>query len=348
MIVKRCSNVKKLMISNVEMDQGLMPLQPLFAKLDHFIMERGISYSDLKTVQDMDETMTYLLEACDNLKTFHLKRLHPDGSISISHSKPIKFIGRKFKLLQEARIDGFDVTHDALEIFIEQNPTLNKLIVKSCNNENRRSTEVFGWIRQHLINLTELEFDEMFRGEKDFQSLSGLRLLRVLKLNFRWSSVTPLMEGLAANDIPIEHLKLSCGIVDSETIKAISKLKQIKIFETFVSNEMTDDYLIELSKELPQLRQQHLKEVVSGSNISPIEIAKAISHANRLSLIKLDLIGRIKIEVNDYNAILKSVLNRPENTKLVIDIKNEGIDVDVSEEILHQFVPRGIENYQVR
>lgn len=204
------------------------------------------------------------------------------------------------------------------------------------------STKVFRWIGKHLIYLIELEFDECLSSinkddQEDVQFLSSLKSLKVLKLNFYWFSVTPLMESLAANNIPIVHLVLRKGSVDIKAIKGISKLKQIKILEMTKTSNMTDDYLIELAKELPQLIELHLEITILWKfNLSTTGITKAISHANSLSFLKLKIANTIKIELDDYNDMLKSVMTRPERTKLVIDIASKAIEDNVPRSILHQ------------
>lgn len=105
------------------------------------------------------------------------------------------------------------------------------------------------------------------------------------------------MENLAANEIPIEYLEIRFGFSDSQSIKAISKSKQIKI-------QKIDNFVIELAKELLQLKKIRLKQIFDDFNLSITGITKLISHANRLSLLEINATNKIKIEEKNYNAML--------------------------------------------
>lgn len=155
-----------------------------------------------------------------------------------------------------------------------------------------------------MVNLTELEFDECLNifettehRQIDIHCFKSLTSLKVLKLNFHSFSITPLMENLAANEIPIEYLEIRFGFFDSQSIKAISKSKQIKI-------QKIDNFVIELAKELLQLKKLRLKQIFDDFNLSITGITKLISHANRLSLLEINATNKIKIEEKNYNAML--------------------------------------------
>lgn len=342
MISKYCRNVKNMTISNVNLNQEFKRLQPIFAQLEHFRMNEE-EYDCFEKLQEMDATMAYLLSVCDNLKTLHLER----NECEIQN--PLKCIVQKFPSLQEARIDFYSSVHDdILKKFFELNPTLKRLEMY-LTDEEVRPTRLFRWIGQHLVHLTELDIYGKFdndlensvieQRQNDYQCLGRLSKLKVLKLNLCSLSVTPLIESLAANSIPIEHLEIVDGFFDNESIKNISKLKKIKILRLSYSNNMTDDYLIELAKELPQLSELILEffNCYEDTYISTIGITQVILHANRLSLLDLGLMCiKIKIDIDDYNAILKSVQNRPTKTKLVIEFRSSAVKFDISETILHQ------------
>lgn len=59
-----------------------------------------------------------------------------------------------------------------------------------------------------------------------------------------------------------------------------------------------------------------------------------VEHAKKLSKLHLESKYGIKIDVDDYLTMLKSVQNRPEKIKLLIEITTEISQVDVPKEVI--------------
>lgn len=317
-----CAHLKVLNLSGFRIFGVLYKkLRPLFAALEKLTLK------DCK----LSDNMKALFGVCGKLKSLDLT------DCNMSNGKCIK---QTFPALEEVsfvRTDG--LKNHALNTFIASNTTVKKL--KIDDNSNPLSTEIFHLIGVHLAELTDLEIGEIEFNDsteethflRDVQFLSHLKSLKVLKINLQSYSMFSLVSSLAANDSSIEHLELHESSVDGKAIEKIAQLKQIKILK--VSQiDLTDEHLILLAKGLPQLHQLHLYE--ASDEVSTIGIKKMISHAKRLSMLKIASMDNIEIDVDDYKAMLKHVQNRPEKLKLSIEITGHGGKVDVPEEILRE------------
>lgn len=245
-----------------------------------------------------------------------------------------ELIKHKFVKLEEAHMsECYHFDQDTVIDFIEKNPTLTKLSIVS--NDNWTSAEPIDSIGRHLNRLVELEIDEEMChiDGTHFQSLGQLHALKILKLNFNTLPTIPLLKCLVENKVSIEDLKVYNGYVNCEAIKYISQMNQIKKLELIENDGVfTDEHLIQLAKGLPQLNELRLKE--PPNEITSIGLKQMLAHAQKLSLLQLESVYSITIDVNDYKAMLKTVKNRPGKVNLLIKITSDGDKVEVDETML--------------
>lgn len=69
---------------------------------------------------------------------------------------------------------------------------------------------------------------------------------------------------------------------------------------------------------------------------STIAIKEVIEHSKKLSKLHLESKYGIEIDVDDYLTMLKSVQNRPEKIKLLIEITTKIGQVDVPKEVMEE------------
>lgn len=87
--------------------------------------------------------------------------------------------------------------------------------------------------------------------------------------------------------------------------------------------------MIKLVKELPQLQELHLGQMIDTNSLKEI-----ISLANNLSVLKLSEKYTDTIDKDDFNIILKSVQNRSERINLLIELISNGTEINIPSEIL--------------
>lgn len=92
--------------------------------------------------------------------------------------------------------------------------------------------------------------------------------------------------------------------------------------------------MIDLAKGLPELNELHLEKM--SREFSTIAIKEVIEHSKKLSKLHLESKYGIEIDVDDYLTMLKSVQNRPEKIKLLIEITTKIGQVDVPKEVMEE------------
>lgn len=272
--------------------------------------------------------MLDLLNDCQQLQTLELNDCETESA---------DFINQKLLMLEEITFKCmFDDFFDGIRSFLTSNPTLKKLKVINCGS---KFMNLFSQNQPNLTNLTQLEISgDNFKDEGDFQRaivfLGQLKSLQVLNINFDLSSITPLITSLATNKAPITHLMLSFGNFDDNTVvDSLSQLKKIKKLDMANIENLTDEHLVDLAKELPELDELHLSSITHS--FGSIAIRKMVNHAKKLSFLRLESSHCIEIDVDDYKAMLKSVQSRPEKVKLMIQIIADGYKVNVAEEMMN-------------
>lgn len=247
------------------------------------------------------------MENCTELKILHC---------STCFSWYGRYLNQKFPSIEHATFSSFGFGYYGLDTFIKLNPSLKCLSFVSCEVQ---LLEVINSVIQTLPTLVQLEIDEIAicgaELEEIIPNLSRLNCLKVLKLDFKWICVKPLLKGLAGNRVPIERLKIISGVIDTEAIEVISQMKQIKILNLNKCYGLTDEHIIHLAKELLQLKELDLNHRYIG--ISTNGLKKMLALSNKLSLLKLN---SIYINVDDYQMMMRTVQSRTEKVKLLIEI----------------------------
>lgn len=313
MINQYCSaQLKELDVSHFRFKGDWKKLRSLFAKLEKLKMNNCGVRKDAKQ----------LFANCKNLKSVCLDNCYFIDSC----------ISQTFPLLEMASFTTNFIDDLAFNNFVRSNPTLIKL---SFVNNRMKSTDVIRLIAHNLCNLQELKFDEkahnVMKFEQNILELIHLHSLKVLKLNFNSISVAPLMVALAENEIPIEHLSLDKGFINTEAIKSISQFKRLEIIELNEIQQFDDKLLVELAMGLPDIKEIHLTDIEHG--LSTIGLKRMLPFVEKLSLLKLKSISNITIDLDDYKTLLKIVQSRKCELQLVIELKTNEKSVDVPNEL---------------
>lgn len=317
MISKYTSALKELQLYNFEIAEHVNDVHPLFAKLETL----SLSYCTFTNGAEK------LLAPCAELKCLRIGRVAWDNCC----------IDQTFPKLEEVRLaECSTIDNDEFKKFITSNPTIKKLSID--DNSELKSGGIIHLIGQHLKNLVELEIDqESFERTGQFQkctlSLSRLCSLKKLTLNYNGNAVAPLMKKLAEKAVPLEYLTLKKGSIDSSAIKSMSELIKLNEIEMENIKNLTDDHVVMLAKELPQLHALRL-EGSTAEDITIIGLRNMLDHAKTLSHLVLECASNIQITMNDYQSMLKSVQIRPKKIKLEIEITGSGDKLNVSEKVL--------------
>lgn len=323
--------LKQIELRNFQFQIDLRALRPIFAGIDRLELYHcfaGIGVSEL-------------MAACVELKSLKMSHYHGDDRC---------IMNRTFPKLQEFSIHDTDVDEANLAIFenfVIRHPTLIKLSIEVA----MMISSVFRAIGQHAKNLQELEVtwhfyhlnDNNEQTQSDAAFMGQLSSLKKLKLHLDSVALLAVLNALVAGSVPIENLEiLFTESIKDDAMECILQLKQIKILhlETIEESCVTDADVIEMAKCLPELEKLHLidSHIINErhSQLTAIGLRNMLKHANKLELLKIRSMDSIKIEVDDYKAMLSTVQERKEKVPLVIEIYGKGDQVDVPAAVLAQ------------
>lgn len=320
MVNKYVPTLKNLKLCNFQVAESVNDVHSLFSKLETLSLSNCAFTSGAET----------LLTRCAELKQLALYDVDWDN-YCIDHT---------FPKLEEVLLSSCSTIDDAeFKKFITSNPTLKKLSID--DNSELKSVSIIQAIGKNLQNLVELKIDqEHFElRQNQFQkctlTLGQLSSLTKLTLNNNGFSVKLLLNKLAESAVPLEYLSLSNGSIgdDSSAIKSMSELLKLKHIELEHIKNLTDEHVSVLAKGLPQLREMHLKGK-TAEDITTDGLRNMLNHAKVLSHLVLQRASNVTIGMNDYKAMLKSVQDRAEKIKLVIEITGDGDKVDVPDKVL--------------
>lgn len=322
MINKYTSNkLEELSISGLESSENLINLK---------------EFTNLKQIELKSCTIpnpNELLKVCPKLEILKLFRCSV-GDLLDQRCEQLK----EFHLVDST--DNFEL----FNTFIIRNLCITKLKLVSGWKFIWRSIRL---IAENLHNLVELELEfssllheieESTDLETSLQFLSNLSKLKALRLNFGFDgpwSISPLMNALATAQSPLEEILLNNARITDDAIENMSKLKQLNVIQLKEVYGLTNDLVIQLSKELPQLQQFILRES-SGKNITATTLKTMIRHSMKLSYIEISEADSLSIDSSDYFSMLETIQNRPDKIRLLITLTGSGDILNVPEETVAQ------------
>lgn len=266
-----------------------------------------------------------LLAPCAQLKHLHIDNGDWDNCC-IDHT---------FPQLEEIELKNCStIDDDEFKRFITSNPTVKKL---SLHDNSELTAAVIHSIGG-LKDLVELQMDQSnFGHTKKFlvgmMGLNRLQSLQRLALSTNEFSVTPLLTKMAEKAVPLEHLSLEQGTIDSKGIQRMTELLKLSVIELKNIENFTDEHFISLAKQLPQLRKVHLTGN-TAEEITNTGLRTMLEHAKTLSHLMVKRASNIQIDESDYRFILKTVQNRTKKSKLTIKLTGSGNNVKVSDELM--------------
>lgn len=288
-----------------------------------------------------------LLNCTGNVSLAHLVDNCPELRLITVSSSGLRgvneLIDRKFNKLERLYLVDYygDIDYYALENFITSNPDLIELCITKPTQF--RTSNVYRLIGQHMPKLRVLEFylscDQP--TQSDFNCTGQLHSLEKLVLDLNGLEVEPLAKMLTANVLPINFLNLQNGLIDKYAIKYISQLKQITILELDEINGLSDELLIFLAKNLPNLRWIQLTENPNDS-LTIIGLIQMLDYAKNLRLLKFgfsqddDDDFTFIVNTDDYKTMVNTIRHRPEKINLRIMIFGKEIKINVDETVLNE------------
>lgn len=287
-----------------------------------------------------ESIQSLVLEQCDleddtlwcnmnNLKVLKLKGCNTYGS-------PIW--KSNFDQLEEAQFESCDMNMGELRSFISLAPSIKCLSIVKCREV---STAMFATIK-NAIHLKEFEFqlnhpnssEENYH--RDVMQLTALTKLKVLKLNCNKWSVQRLIDDFAEKKIAIEHLELADGPVDGDTVRAIIKLKTIKVLKLNDMIEQDGEFtMFPITKELDQLEELHIK--TASNKFTQYRLKETVRAGKRLTCLKIDA-QDFDVHIDTYRAIITAVQKRIDKNFLALTLYGDSnqLQIPVPNEVLNE------------
>lgn len=258
---------------------------------------------------EIDMSMYFVLSLCSKLKYLKMDRIKYRIHLGIIPNL------EKIKLHHCHHLQAED-----LSTFIRLNLNLRKLSIMQCRLLKAINFKEVGGLKY----IRELEVNQRLHPlrqhmELQIQELSELKSLEKLSLNCYNCSVSKLIEKLVIKNVPIQYLHLVNGLVDDEMIMNIAQLTEMKILKLDNMDNLQDEHLIKLTKQLKLLIELNAKD----SNISRLALNSILINGKQLTSLE---IGTPDFQINDefYDHILDIVKNRSDKSKLKLTIYGYG------------------------
>lgn len=191
---------------------------------------------------------------------------------------------------------------------------------------------IFGFNSFHYVPTSEVPIEAFLACNKQLKSVEirpysigpntvlNLLELRVLKIS---RDVLPIIQAIVVNNVPIEHLELRKTGITDYVIDSISKIKSISNLLLDAYHGESDNYLIQLAKGLPNLKQLGITQ--STLNLITIDnVNRMLVYANQLTDLSIwtnnDDRPFASFNEGDYNAVLNIIDNRIDRGKLTLNI----------------------------
>lgn len=139
--------------------------------------------------------------------------------------------------------------------------------------------------------------------------------------------------GFNTKGTPIQHMRLSHGIISTECVTNISQMKELKILELNEISGLNDGHITELAKGLGHQLEKLRFEGSTAVNLTVTGLKHMLRYAVKLTVLYLESCN-ITIDVESYEVMLNILQNRPEKIKFSLVLRGRRGNVKVSEEVL--------------
>lgn len=182
-------------------------------------------------------------------------------------------------------------------------------------------------------------------AQSDFKCIGNLYSLEALHLDLNKLEVTPVVNALADNALPIQHLSITNGSIDKNDVKYISQLKQIVWLQMHEVDALNDELVINLARNLPELKCLDLTDVIVVHNVNDTftinGLMQMLEYPEILRLLKLgfsvgDEAFDFTINTNDYKTMVNTIRYRREKIKLSILRLSDDIKLNVDDAVLKE------------
>lgn len=327
-----CTDAEEAALNNAEVSSNL---KELILREFHFIIELPLYIKFDKALSKLErlsldacyvrDNLNPVLSACAEMRAIHMQScfLRCDSY----------FWPKLHKLDELQLIDVASLDYRSINGIVAMNPKLKKFsLVHRYMNWKKTLPSIVGKLR----NLLEMELKVQVLVNDDFaegiRCLGRLRSLKVLKIKLGSQSAAPLYDVITRNALPIEHMQLIDGKIDTGIINAMAEMKHLKVLELDNIGGLTDEHMIELANGLGSRLEKLLLNGDTAEELTTIGLKKMLKSATKLSLLTLES-TKITIDAHDYKTILGTLQKRQENVKLVIEITGVRGQIDVSDSI---------------
>lgn len=333
------SLIQSLSIESLDYHQSILQMinehttQLKELKLISFRIDRIENFNSMLfnlEVLELDGCCVYnlsdLLSVCTELRV--LKIIYTNiGCANKLHKNvgnlPMRCLSQRFAKLEEIHSFGALSDHD-LRCLVTLDCPLKVLVLVNNRTTRLLTPDIF---RHHpnlekLVLYHHIDRNDDTQEEKPFQLNQSLGSLKTVMLSFRSTLVPSLTKIPELKQAPIEELVLRFSRINSVEVSILTQLKTIRSLKLSCVESFTDEHLMQLAKELPQLQNLVLSSS-TADEITGTAVKTAVKHATKLTSLVLGLSDgnqRLSIGIDDYNEMLNAVCSRLDESNLTINI----------------------------
>lgn len=225
---------------------------------------------------------------------------------------------KHFPKLEEIQLKSLTfLSDDTIVQFVTLNPNLKRIIISDCYSTTTSIFKAIGKL-EHLQEFKYAYGDHY--TEQSFQSdlrhLVLLKNIKILKLDFYYSSPSSFIENLITSSVAIEHLVLINGIGNDSLFENIAKMNTLKALELFDIVGLKENHILYFAKNLKQLEMLTIKGEIT---LTRQGIKTIVREAKQLTCLKIEL-PEFTLTLPIYLEILDIMQKREESVVLNVTI----------------------------
>lgn len=304
-INKYCKHLTNLSISFENLNsQTLTEISPLLSRLKKLCFHNFFSFN----------LFSEFITICSQLETFEI---YPPCLSNFTLPAITLPKLKKFHLL------GTEDNVESIEPFLMSNPQLEIIEISFPSNIICRC------IGQYMTNLRELELNDWQYELNDIENINlDIEHLRGIKLKWHgnYQIIASHIQQLIESDVLlIEDVSVWNTSIDRAVINNICQLKTIKALGIDANSGDDENYLIELTRNLPNLEKFRITYSALETVNYVAVLIQVLKYANRLKELSFCLFDTdiVPYNENDYNAVLEIIKKRADHRKFKFRIETQ-------------------------
>lgn len=314
MVDRYCGDqLKELLLFNCGFTADLMPiLRSMLSRIQTLRLE-GCRFGEESIGNEASEIFSF----CSELRTLWIEYpKHLNWAVRVKCPKLESFA----VVLDRA------ITNKTIGRILELNPQLKEIKIQRCIAITSQIIPSITRYAPRIEKITICFVETSHDFARNLKHLKSLTLLNSLDLGCAGERISPVINELAAANIPLETLKIMRSVSDDELVMAIANLRRLKKLRLERNTNMKAFDVLMIAKNLDELTELSIEVKEFTGN----DLLETIRNAPKLRKLELSIFTEYKAAILDsnwYMEIRGVIATRKENSALEIILGKSMVNV---------------------